>query len=174
MAGARTNNFGNPQTQLSPTQQDLLLAALASNNPANNRKSTSDSKTSPPDFDMAQPNGFDQFGTNDVSLNPDYFASPHSLGQVNQLNFEQSPFDDLLDGDGLDFDTTEGDLMIGGLPGDNGTLAESDLHDKRKSPDSPSDEQEGSSSKKGGSGEVKEAKKPGRKPLTSEPTTVSA
>lgn len=80
---------------------------------------------------------------------------------------DESPFLD-FDPDG-DFDDSfgydeESGRMIGDLPGD--------LHDKRKSIDGQDDDDEGGGKRR--EGEDKTAKKPGRKPLTVEPTSVSA
>jgi len=80
---------------------------------------------------------------------------------------EESPFVDYLDGDnGFDFDNADGD-MIGSLPGDT----PGDSSEKRKSPDDGDDDDDEGGGKRR-EGEDKQAKKPGRKPLTSEPTTV--
>lgn len=58
--------------------------------------------------------------------------------------------------------------MIGSLPGDS---PEGESNEKRKSPDEDGDEDEEGGGKRR-EGDDKQAKKPGRKPLTSEPTTV--
>ena len=63
------------------------------------------------------------------------------------------------------FDYDENDRMIGDLPDDPA----SDLHDKRKSIDGEDDDDEGGGKRREGAD--KTAKKPGRKPLTSEPTS---
>lgn len=127
---------------LSNAQQELLLAALASNNPGANR----DTKKVPTD--------------------------------MNAIEFEDtSPYLDYLDGDtSFDFDATDlgGQQMfenMGSNASDKSGSTDGDKPDKRKSPEesSPDDEIEA----KRREGEPKEAKKPGRKPLTSEPTTVS-
>lgn len=60
------------------------------------------------------------------------------------------------------FDFDENARMIGDIPGE--------LHDKRKSIDGKDDDDEGGGKRR--EGEDKTAKKPGRKPLTSEPTSV--
>jgi AP-1-like transcription factor len=134
---------------LSPDEQDLLVAALNSNQagPLNTKQST------PPN-----PNYTPQTGTNPGSGQLDYS--------------DDSPYLD-FDPDG-EFDDSfgyGGGRMIGDLPDDlNGSTP--DLHDKRKSIDGEEDDEEGDHKRHEGDG--KAAKKPGRKPLTSEPTTVCA
>lgn len=132
---------------LSANQQDLLMAALNSNKSPNIKSGSDTAKTTP------QPSLF----TPNMSSAPD---SGH-------LDFsDESPFLD-FDPD-ADFDDSftfdESSRMIGDIPGD--------LHDKRKSivGDDDDDEEEGGGKRR--EGEDKTAKKPGRKPLTSEPTTV--
>jgi AP-1-like factor len=166
MAGT-TNDFQNGAPfYLDATQQDLLLAALASNN------------QNPNDLFSA---GFDNGSSNKQSmsnsqfqypldsLDPAYFTSPQQQAPANNFNnsMDESPFVDYLDGDNsFDFDNADGD-MIGSLPGDT----PGDSSEKRKSPgDEGDDDDEGGGKRR--EGEDKQAKKPGRKPLTSEPTTV--
>ena len=166
MAGT-TNDFQNGAPfYLDATQQDLLLAALASNN------------QNPNDLFSA---GFDNGSSNKQSmsnsqfqypldsLDPAYFTSPQQQAPTNNFNnsMDESPFVDYLDGDNsFDFDNADGD-MIGPLPGDT----PGDSSEKRKSPgDEGDDDDEGGGKRR--EGEDKQAKKPGRKPLTSEPTTV--
>jgi AP-1-like factor len=166
MAG-RSNDFQNGTPfYLDATQQDLLLAALASNN------------QNPNDLFSA---GLDNSSSNKQSINnsqfqypldsldPAYFTSPQQQAPANNFNnasMEESPFVDYLDGDNsFDFDNADGD-MIGSLPGDT----PGDSNEKRKSPgDDGDDDDEGGGKRR--EGEDKQAKKPGRKPLTSEPTT---
>ncbi|KAI4619958.1 hypothetical protein J4E80_004483 [Alternaria sp. BMP 0032] len=166
MAGT-TNDFQNGAPfYLDATQQDLLLAALASNNQnpndifsagldsgSNNKQSMNNS----------------QFQYPLDSLDPAYFTSPQQQTPANGFNggsMDESPFVDYLDGDnGFDFDNADGD-MIGSLPGDT----PGDSSEKRKSPDDGDDDDDEGGGKRR-EGEDKQAKKPGRKPLTSEPTT---
>ena len=167
MAGT-TNDFQNGAPfYLDATQQDLLLAALASNNQnPNDIFSTgidNNSKTA-----LSNP----QFPYPANSLDPAYFASPQQSTPAtgfDNLGMEESPFVDYIDGDNsFDFDNADnGDLMIGSLPGDS----PGDGNEKRKSPDDDGDDEEGGG-KRSRDGDDKQAKKPGRKPLTSEPTTV--
>ncbi|OCK84647.1 PAP1-domain-containing protein [Lepidopterella palustris CBS 459.81] len=171
MAGTSANNYQtNPQFYLDPNQQDLLLAALVSNpdgknnmfpNGVQSKHSTSNSQTNYPVID---------------SLDPSFFTSPQQAtpsSNFGNFSLDDSPFVDYLDGDGS-FDIENGengdnsDLMIGGLPGDS-PEGESESADKRKSPDDDADDPDGGGKRR--EHEDKTAKKPGRKPLTSEPTT---
>ncbi|KAF1832234.1 PAP1-domain-containing protein [Decorospora gaudefroyi] len=166
MAGS-TNDFQNGAPfYLDATQQDLLLAALASHN-----QNPNDLFSANPDngSDHKQTMSNSQFQYPIETLDPAYFASPQQLTPANGFNnagVDESPFVDYLDGDtSFDFDNTDGD-MIGALPGDT----PGDSNEKRKSPgDDDADDDEGGGKRR--EGEDKQAKKPGRKPLTSEPTT---
>lgn len=128
MSGQDSNLF------LSPNEQDLLVTALNSNQPAIRKRSS--------------------------PTNANITPNPGS----GQLDFsDDSPYLD-FDPDGEfdeSFDYGEG-RMIGDLP---------ELHEKRKSIDGDDDDDEEISSKRH-EGDEKHPKKPGRKPLTSEPTTV--
>jgi AP-1-like factor len=164
---ASTNDFQNGAPfYLDATQQDLLLAALASNNQNPNDL-----------FSTGLDNGtHNKQSINDAqfqypvdALDPTYFTSPQqsTIGTgFGNVGIEESPFIDYLDGDnGFDFENAEGD-MIGALPGDT----PADSNEKRKSPgDEEAEDDEGGGKRR--EGEDKQAKKPGRKPLTSEPTT---
>ncbi|EFR04854.1 hypothetical protein MGYG_07857 [Nannizzia gypsea CBS 118893] len=136
---------------LSPDQQDLLLAALSSNNQP--------TKPSP------QPN---LSSANGPSGNDLFDSPPQDIPGSGQLGFnpEDSPFLGLdLD---AEFDVSD-QALIGDLPGIEGEQHVATEHrEKRKSLDG----QEGADTgKKRKENEEKVAKKPGRKPLTSEPTT---
>lgn len=145
MAGQTTGSQPfNPY--LSNTQQELLLAALASNNPAA-----------------------------DSYLNRD---DNKSAVDMKSLDFEDtSPYLDYLDGDTtFDFDATDlgGQQMFDNMASNASNKSDSsegNKPDKRKSPEETSPEDDVDAKRR--EGDVKEAKKPGRKPLTSEPTTVS-
>ncbi|KAF2453727.1 transcription factor PAP1-domain-containing protein [Lineolata rhizophorae] len=180
MAGASNAN-SNPFDSLSYfDHKDVLAAALSSNkgrSPAAKSSSypppapgkTGTSTTHPRDNVDAY-----SFGGN--NMNQAYFASPQqgSLG-ANFGDFgsgvEESPFMDFIDSnDNFDFDVTEGaDDMIGALPGTDPTSPDNEAGDKRKSPDDGDIGADDGNKRR--EGEDKQAKKPGRKPLTSEPTT---
>jgi AP-1-like transcription factor len=124
---------------LSPDEQDLLVAALNSNQPGGDAKS--------------------------LTYTPNTGTNPGS----GHLDFEDdSPyldFDADADFDDSNFDFDPNGRMIGDLPDDD------HLHDKRKSlGDKEDDDEEGGGKRREGDDKV--SKKPGRKPLTSEPTSV--
>ena len=77
-----------------------------------------------------------------------------------------------IDADGeelLEYDDNE--LLIGELPQNPPQADGSQLHEKRKSTGDKEDVETGGRKRRGSEGRV--AKKPGRKPLTAEPVTVS-
>lgn len=149
----------NQGLYLSPDQQDLLLAALHSNTPANKQLNHtprikarhSPEETSPNSFG-APPSG-------------GYGDPLSSLNTFDGLE-EESPF---LDYDpNVDFDFSGSGNLIGDLPGTTSDQ-DYDTGEKRKSIDGKA---EGEGEETGKKRRESEAKKPGRKPLTSEPTTV--
>ena len=104
---------------------------------------------------------------NGANINP----SPvqQTPGSGNLSNFDESPsfLDyDLEDGN-FDWENT-GDQLFGDLPGTDFN-DDHEHHDKRKA-STDDGEEEGSSKRR--EADEKGAKKPGRKPLTGEPTTV--
>lgn len=145
---------------LSPDQQDLLLAALSSNIPANkqpNRTPQIKTDHSP-----------DHLVSNDLSAPPSggYEQSQSRLNAFGGFGDEESPF---LDFDpNVDFEFPGSADLIGDLPG---TVPgqDYDIGEKRKSMDGKVEAEGEDTGKKR---RESEAKKPGRKPLTSEPTTV--
>jgi len=93
------------------------------------------------------------------------------------LGFEEGPlidYDYEFDADGgydYDFANDSQGQMIGNLPGNSSDGdVDIDSHDKRSHPDD-GDEDKGGGKRR--EGDEKSSKKPGRKPLSSEPTTVS-
>ncbi|KAF2635378.1 PAP1-domain-containing protein [Massarina eburnea CBS 473.64] len=163
MAGTSTGDFQNGAPfYLDPNQQDLLLAALSSNSQNPNDLFSGIDSTN------ARLNG-QSFQYPVDNLDPSTFFSPHQANLGAGDGVEESPYVDYLDGENLDFDNGDnGDLMIGALPGDSPAKTEEGT-EKRKSPDDDEEEIEGGGKRR--EGEDKQAKKPGRKPLTSEPTT---
>lgn len=126
---------------------------------------------------MTTANGHQRNGSaslaNVLTAQNDLFGSPDpSAPGSGHLDFgtDESPYLDFeLDGegeDGFNFDS-EGQ-MIGDMPEDN---SGNDEHHKRKS--IPDDEEDDEGGGKRREGDDKSGKKPGRKPLTSEPTSVS-
>ena len=152
--------------RLTPQQQTLLFAALNSNK-----------------ANAAQANGM--FNTSPGALTESPVQSTDGTG------FQESPYLDYdLDFGAADssfdfsFDDTNGARMIGALPGttDDGESpssdaksesADGDSPDKRSHPDDEDDEDEQSGGGKRRESEEKVPKKPGRKPLTTEPSSVS-
>ncbi|KAI9691114.1 MAG: DNA-binding transcription factor yap1 [Bathelium mastoideum] len=174
MAGT-TNKTTNTKKQeefnpyLSPTQQDLLIAALASSNPSGK------GSTYPPAVTAKKGtnNPVENLNMNDV--NTSYFTSPEQptpgSGTFGSVGMEDSPFIDYLEPDSnFDLEPIDDDDMIGALPGGPpASEQDGDLHEKRKSISDNVDDEEGGGKRR--ESEDKAAKKPGRKPLTSEPTT---
>ncbi|ORY61316.1 transcription factor PAP1-domain-containing protein [Pseudomassariella vexata] len=160
MASPRTDGLP-PNFILTPQQQNLLFRALTSNQPT---------AASPP--------------RNPLSLSPHSFtASPQqndsSAGDSNVV--QESPYLDYdydFDPNGnFDFDLTNDNVgkMIGDLPStthgsSNGSSPENDGGDKRSHPDEDTDDKEEGGGKRRES-EGKVPKKPGRKPLTNEPSS---
>lgn len=144
-------------SSLSPEQQGLLLAALRSqadsteSTLAQTRRTDDPRATAAPSATM-----------NGATM----FMSPQNA-EIDGLNGDYTPDLDYLDNDNFDFENADlGGEMIGALPGDG--------HEKRHSPDDKDDSDEPDPKRQETSeGGDKGAKKPGRKPLTSEPTTVS-
>jgi AP-1-like factor len=143
---------------LSPGQQDLLLAALSSNNPG--QKQQSQPNHTPQVKPLHSP---DHAPSNGMSGPP---SGGFDNSQLNAYGFgeEESPFLDF--NPEVDFEFPNSEDLIGDLPGSS---AEYDIGEKRKSMDGKSDVDGEENGKKR---RESEAKKPGRKPLTSEPTTV--
>ncbi|KAK4696973.1 AP-1-like transcription factor, partial [Lecanoromycetidae sp. Uapishka_2] len=152
--------FG-PDLSLSPDQEGLLRTALSSNKPHSSSRITTGATS---DSDPVYKNPAMANATN-------MFTSPTqqapSSGQLS--GYDDSPLLDynLDDGD-FDWDNNNGDQFFGDLPGED-YHEEAEHHDKRKASSGEEDGEEGSSKRREG-GE-KGAKKPGRKPLTGEPTT---
>jgi AP-1-like transcription factor len=155
---------------LSPEQQNLLMAALNSNNPSqkqldnkNDSASRSRTESSSNETSPSQGNGFDPSTSS-------YFDSPHMQDAPGSghLGFgsDESPFLD-FDPD-VDFDFQGTDELIGDLP----DLDDHGPGDKRKSIDESSEDLSNGKKRRESDDKDKSAKKPGRKPLTSEPTTV--
>lgn len=150
---------GNPHDfVLTPQQQSLLFAALNSNK-------------QPVPSPMA----------GNLHMSPASFGgSPTQKTDIN--GFDTSPFLDYdydINGDtSFDFSFADGSAssakMIGDLPGSAGSEksgSENNETEKRSHPDDEN-EDDGGDAKRQETGE-KVSKKPGRKPLTTEPTSVS-
>ncbi|KAI9840455.1 MAG: DNA-binding transcription factor yap1 [Sclerophora amabilis] len=179
MATFSNNSTSLPDPYLSPDQRDLLLAALSSNKAEPNSASATNPQTGQgaplnnerPGLSNGRPSS-QIYGNLSAHKNmSQYTSSPVQYDTPakshNSNPVLESPFLDYdLD---LDFDESfdsENGTMIGNLP-DGSPDEEHDLHDKRKSIDGEDDEGGG----KRREGDDKVARKPGRKPLTSEPTS---
>ncbi|KAI9743039.1 MAG: DNA-binding transcription factor yap1 [Claussenomyces sp. TS43310] len=145
-----------PNFILSPHQQNLLFAALNSN-----KASNTDAVTQKPPSNSGV-----------MSLTESPVQQAPDSGTLN--GFEESPFVDYdydFDPDGsfdYDFSNMSQDQMIGNLPGSSSD-GDAESHDKRGHPDDDDNDDEGGGKRR--EGDDKGSKKPGRKPLTSEPTS---
>lgn len=141
---------------LTPQQQNLLYAALNSNRTGNSNPSNAALSLSPMAFNASPSQGLDNLGSfqNSPDLDYDY-----------DFTGADSSFDYSMDNAGQP-------KMIGDLPGSsvNGRSdsADTESPDKRSHPDD--DEEEETNGAKRRESEDKVSKKPGRKPLTTEPT----
>ncbi|EHK99008.1 putative AP-1-like transcription factor [Glarea lozoyensis 74030] len=94
-----------------------------------------------------------------------------TLGGLDDSPFIDYEQDFEFDADGsydYGFDNGSQGQMIGKLPGTSSD-GEADSHDKRSHPDDEEEDEDGGGKRR--EGDEKSSKKPGRKPLTSEPTT---
>ena len=158
-----------PNLALSPDQEELLRKALSSNtnknSPQVSRNGTSSATRS--SSDPTKP----QQSTDYMANGSNMFTSPvqETPGSGQLSNFDESPFLDFdLDDGNFDWDNS-GDQLFGDLPGAE-SYGDGDHHDKRKASTEDEDEEEGTSKRR--EADDKTAKKPGRKPMTGEPTTV--
>ncbi|KAI9151760.1 AP1-like transcription factor [Paramyrothecium foliicola] len=167
MASTGTGGSLPPNFLLTPQQQSLLFAALNSN------KQSASASPAP---------------NNGLSLSATSFKSPaSSLKDTSANAMQESPFLDAYDYDfgdsSFDFSFASangGDQpkMIGDLPGsarsdsvDNDGIDGNDGNDKRSHPDDEDDEDSPGNDAKRHETSEKVPKKPGRKPLTSEPSS---
>jgi AP-1-like transcription factor len=162
LSGGQPTPASQNNASLSSQQQDLLLAALHSQADYKQETLALADKIKKHQDPSAQTAAMDGAGL---------FMSPQQA-ELDAFNPDYTPDLDYLDGDSFDFDNADlGGEMIGALPASGGEAA--DIHEKRKSPDEK-DPDDGADHKRQETQEgEKGAKKPGRKPLTSEPTTVS-
>ena len=154
-----------PDLSLTPDQEGLLRTALASNKPTSSAGILSGEVSS-----IQEP----YYGSNaKAATKNNMYTSPiqNTPGSGQLSGQDESPFLDynLEDGD-FDWDNATGEQLFGDLPGSE-YHEENEFHDKRKASMEEEKGDEGSSKRH--EGDDKSAKKPGRKPLTGEPTTVS-
>lgn len=164
MASTGTGGSLPPNFLLTPQQQSLLFAALNSNKQA---------ATASP-----APN-------NGLPLSATPFKSPSSLKDTAVTGMHESPFLDAYDYDfgdsSFDFSFASANgadqpKMIGDLPdsarSDSAENDGGDGNDKRSHPDDEDEEDSPGNDAKRHESSEKVPKKPGRKPLTSEPSSV--
>lgn len=171
MAGTSSNQF-TPPSYLSPDQQDLLVAALQSNDPR--RKNTTSALQNGQfvgNSNFAITNHFDAPTLDPLMFTPG--STGMSMGTFDTVDgtLNDTRFLDFLDNNDaqLDFDIEE----VNDETRQDSAEADGDIHDKRKTPEGGKDDDENEDTKRHEPDE-KVAKKPGRKPLTTEPTTVRA
>lgn len=165
--------FG-PDLSLTPDQEGLLRTALSSN-PAD-RHSPQKPLNGASGYSHAH-NGSKEHNSGSMANGTNMYISPvqETPGSGLLDSFDDSPsldFENLEDGN-FDWDTT-GEQLFGDLPGGEYNDDEHENHDKRKASIDDEDEEEGASKRREGDDKTvkKAAQKPGRKPLTGEPTTV--
>ncbi|KAI6083608.1 PAP1-domain-containing protein [Hypoxylon rubiginosum] len=153
---------------LTPQQQNLLFRALTSNQQGNNSSNSTNSQLSLSPETLSKSPVQSQNTPNGVT---------HGLQESPYLDYDY----DLGPDSGFDFDfTNDGQAkMIGDLPGtspmkDDDSKAsspENDSPDKRSHPDDDEEDDMEDGGGKRREGEGKVPKKPGRKPLTNEPSS---
>ncbi|EPE25584.1 YAP1 redox [Glarea lozoyensis ATCC 20868] len=152
----------NPAFTLSARQEQLLFAALNSNTKQADKSSPVQNIQNSGIFSMA-PTAF--------SESPVQAPASGTLGGLDDSPFIDYEQDFEFDADGsydYGFDNGSQGQMIGKLPGTSSD-GEADSHDKRSHPDDEEEDEDGGGKRR--EGDEKSSKKPGRKPLTSEPTT---
>ncbi|KAI1816551.1 PAP1-domain-containing protein [Poronia punctata] len=173
MASARPGLI--PNFILTPVQQNLLFRALTSNQPDSAKNGqgslTPESLTTSP----AQPQPQKNSGFNDASNQGDgsFLDYDYDIGTDSGFDFDFAN-DGQVDGQGR---------MIGDLPGlspadsDNvkdsskASSPDNESSDKRSHPEDDEDDEEAENGAKRRESEGKVPKKPGRKPLTNEPSS---
>lgn len=158
MSSAGTGGTLPPNFLLTPQQQSLLFAALNSNKP--------------------QLSGSP--ANNAMSMSPNSMkSSPMQKMHKSSNSIQESPYLDNYDYDfgdsSFDFSFAQDDQakMIGDIPGSaESESTENDNKDKRSHPDDEDDEESPGNDPKRRESSDKVPKKPGRKPLTSEPSSV--
>lgn len=159
-----------PDLTLTPDQEGLLRTALASNTPNRSSPKHSDFGTSSASRSNGNAKQSQQTDSH-MANGSNIFASPvqDTPGSGQLGSFDESPFLDYeLEDGNYDWDNS-GDQLFGDLPGTE-SYGDGENHDKRKASVDDEDEEEGTSKRR--EGDDKTAKKPGRKPLTGEPTSV--
>jgi AP-1-like transcription factor len=174
------NGFDPANFDLLPNEQQLLRDALNSNRPNAVLSSRAPRQAKSGSVDSAaesaliprQQQGQPTIDALDLSnlYNSPIQAASGSASLIDDV-FDTSPYldYDLEDGN-VDWDAS-GDQLFDPLPGNVPGGEDGDLHEKRKSHGGNTNEDDGGGKRR--EGEEKSGRKPGRKPLTSEPTSVS-
>jgi AP-1-like factor len=169
MAGEIQRSAVAVQPYLTRNQQDLLAAALHSQaNPLS--KFTTATGPNSASQAMIPPHAMANLGDDGL------YTGPHDAN-FDAFNVDFTPELDFLDGDeSFDFDDAEfdGDL-IGALPGRDGSRQKiAPGGDQKRKMSTEDDSLDATDAKRQETQEgERSSKKPGRKPLTNEPTTVS-
>lgn len=153
---------------LSDDQQSLLLRALQSNDRHLPIEQLRNNGQSPSINRMFRTSSNGQ--STDRSVNPNALnnsSSPNSFGDFRGPTFGDSFLPDFTNGQQSDFDVDLPQDVSQTLSG----FAHGDFGEKRKSPED--DDEDGVEAKRF-EGDERISKKPGRKPVAAEPTTVSA
>ncbi|RYP51700.1 hypothetical protein DL768_003001 [Monosporascus sp. mg162] len=166
---ASTTGHHHPQFILTPQQQNLLFRALTSNQPTNDKSPDNDPLTLSPQSLTTSPTQNQKNSGLDLS---------HGLQESPYLDYDydfgpEAGFD-------FDFGTDDHPKMIGDLPGTSAESAkddskssspENESSDKRGHPEEDDDDEQEEGGGKRRESEGKAPKKPGRKPLTNEPSS---
>lgn len=162
----------SPDLSLTPSQEGLLRTALSSNAANSNPGKPAAGGSSQERLHS----GPKQQSNGSMALSASTYTSPtqQTPGSGHLGSHDESPFLDYdnLDDGNFDWDNG-GDQLFGDLPGTD-LNDENEHHDKRKASNDEGVDEEGSSKRREGDDKSakKPAQKPGRKPLTGEPTTV--
>ena len=164
MASTGTGGTLPPNFLLTPQQQSLLFAALNSNKQQQQQQQQLTASPAP---------------NNPISLSPTSFQNS-PVQQKNPRNgVQESPYLDNYDYDFGDssfdfsFNAEDQAKMIGDIPASSKSdSTENESSEKRNHPDDEDDEDSPGNDPKRRESTEKVPKKPGRKPLTSEPSSV--
>ena len=166
-----SSNIYSPNLRLTESEQALLRTALSSNSPRTLIAPSFSQKSASGNAGAQMASGTPTQRSRDtMTNNSNIHTSPDQEGPASGLDADTSPLLDFDLEDGNFDRDLNGDLFddLPGLPsGDS-----SEHHDKRKKYREENDDEEEGSGKRRESDE-KTGRKPGRKPLTGEPTTVS-
>lgn len=161
-----------PDLSLTPNQEGLLRTALSSNprgSPQSLSRSTNSAQRSSSDQNRNQQ--YDGSMANGTTMYTSPVQEVPGSGQLGNGGSDESPFLDYELEDGtFDWDNSV-DQLFGDLPGGDFN-DDGEHHEKRKASTDGEGEEEGTGKRR--ESDEKSGKKPGRKPLTGEPTTVSS